>query len=207
MRNNTSLSRLLKHVPKFFRCVRMFSTRVRPPAPYERKAFSKERERKEPQRKSLGFHIQLGFTAIALSSAFRGHMTSLSLSLYEDLKSALQRHRRERIEAFPVSLVFCFVFCFRFLFEQTETFFIYRKAHSLLGKNPRLCLEVRFVFSLVVCVSLSFSARVNISKERESVVFFSFQSRFYRVSLLLSVSVLFLVVNKVCSLKDREREN
>ena len=139
-------------------------------APYERKAFSKERERKEPQRKSLGFHIQLGFTAIALSSAFRGHMTSLSLSLYEDLKSALQRHRRERIEAFSSVFYFpCLLFPAFVLYSNRQRRSLYReKRICCVGEKPSsivsrgaLCVLSSWCFSRV---SLSFSACVYISR-------------------------------------------
>ena len=132
------------------------------------------------------------------------------LSLYEDLKSALQRHRRERIEAFSVSLVSRLLFSVFALYSNRQRRSLYReKSICALGKNPhRLCHEVRFVFSSCFSrVSLSFSACVYISRERERVLFLVFQSRFYRVSRSLSVSVLFLVVH-VCSRRiERERIN
>ena len=133
------------------------------------------------------------------------------LSLYEDLKSALQRHRRERIEAFSVSLVSRLLFSVFALYSNRQRRSLYReKSICALGKNPhRLCHEVRFVFSLVVFVCLSLSPRACTSRERENVCCSWYSSRFnlgFRVSLTLSVSVLFLFVN-VRSKKDREREN
>ena len=187
----------------------MFSTRVRPKRRMKGKRIVKrEREKREPQRKSLGFHIQLRVYSNVSRAHFEGKLPH-SLSLYEDLKSALQRHRRERIEAFSVSLVSRLLFSVFALYSNRQRRSLYReKSICALGKNPhRLCHEVRFVFSLVVFVCLSLSPRACTSRERESACCSWYFNLGCRVSRSLSVSVLFLVVH-VCSRRiERERIN
>ena len=81
-----------------------------------------KRERKEP-RKSLGFHIQLGFKAMSLERISRANdlITKTSRALYLVFGKETQTGEDR---GFHLSLVFpSFVFCFRFIFEQTETFY------------------------------------------------------------------------------------
>ena len=120
-----------------------------------------------------------------------------------------KRNRQGRIEAFSVFYFPSFVFCFRFIFEQTETFYIIKENLLCVGEKPSIvsrgALFVLFLF--LSFVSLFLCACVHL--ERENVCCSWYSSRFnlgFRVSLILSLSVLFLFVN-VWSLKDREREN
>ena len=93
-------------------------------APYERKAYSKERERekREPQRKSLGFHIQLRVYSNGSRAHFEGKLTSLSVSLRRPKERASETQTGEDRGFFCLFSFPSFVFCFRFIFEQTETF-------------------------------------------------------------------------------------
>ena len=79
-----------------------------------------------------------------------------------------------------------------------------------VGEKPSIVSRgALFVLFVVSIVCLSLSLRVCTSRESESVCCSWYSSRFnlgFRVSLILSLSVLFLFVN-VWSLKDREREN
>ena len=140
-----------------------------------------KREREKSARKSLGFYIQLGFKAIALERISRANdlITRTSRALY--LVFGKETQTGEDRGFFCLFYFPSFVFCFRFIFEQTETLYIEKRIRCCaLGKNPRLSLEVCFLFSSCFYqVSLFLCACVHL--ERENVlllVFFSFQSRF-----------------------------
>ena len=175
---------ILKHVPKFFRCVRMFSTRVRPKRRTKGKRLVKrEREKREPQRKSLGFHIQLGFKAIALERISRANdlitKTSRALSLVFGKETQTGEDRGFFCLLFPV---FCFLLK---LYIRTDRDVLYRKENSLLcvGEKPSI-VSRGALFVLSSCfyrLSLSFSACEYISRERMCVVL---------GILLVSISVL-----------------
>ena len=97
------------------------------------------------------------------------------------------------------------------LYSNRQRRSIYRKENSLVrwGKTLDCVSRCAFCSLLVSIVCLSLSLRVCTSRESESVCCSWYSSRFnlgFRVSLILSLSVLFLFVN-VWSLKDREREN
>lgn len=130
------------------------------------------------------------------------------LSLYEDLKSALQRHRRERIEAFSVSLVSRLLFSVFALYSNRQRRSLYReKSICALGKNPhRLCHEVRFVFSLVVFVCLSLSPRACTSRERESACCSWYFNLGFIESLVVSLCLCFSSSYTFALEGSRERE-
>ena len=91
-----------------------------------------------------------------------------------------------------LSLVFCFVFCA--LYSNRHRHYKYKR-EFVLGKNPRFSVSRYALCSLVLVQyigSLSFSAYVYVSKERELLLFsfHRFQSLSY--SLCASVGVLFL---------------
>ena len=188
----------------------MFSTRVRPKRRMKGKRIVKrEREKREPQRKSLGFHIQLRVYSNGSRAHFEGKLTSLSVSLRRPKERASETQTGEDRGFF---CLFSFLFCFLFsLYIRTDrdVLSIEKRAFVRWGKTLIDCVSRGALCVLSCCfrVSLSFSACVYISRERERVLFLVFQSRFYRVSRSLSVSVLFLVVH-VCSRRiERERIN
>ena len=104
--------------------------------------------------------------------------------------------------------VFCFLFS---LYIRTDRDVLYYKREFVVrwGKTLDCLSRCAFCSLLVSIVCLSLSLRVCTSRESESVCCSWYSSRFnlgFRVSLILSLSVLFLFVN-VWSKKDREREN
>ena len=106
--------------------------------------------------------------------------------------------------------VFCFLFS---LYIRTDRDVLYIEKSICCcvrwGKTLDCVTRCAFCSLLVSIVCLSLSLRVCTSRESESVCCSWYSSRFnlgFRVSLILSLSVLFLFVN-VWSKKDREREN
>ena len=168
-----------------------------------------KREREKSARKSLGFHIQLGFKAMSLERISRANdlitKTSRALSLVFGKETQTGEDRGFFCLLFPV---FCFLLKLYIRTDRDVLYIEKRIRCCALGKNPRLSLEVCFLFSSCFYqVSLFLCACVHLESERMCCSWYS--SRFnlgFRVSLSLSVSVLFLFVN-VWSLKDREGEN
>ena len=150
-----------------------------------------KREREKSARKSLGFHIQLGFKAIALERISRANDLITKTSKALSLVFGKETQTGEDRGFFCLFYFPSFVFCFRFIFEQTETFYII-KEHLLcaLGKNPRLSLEVRFLFSSCFYqVSLFLCACVHLERENVCVVL---------GILLVSISVLESLLCSLC---------
>ena len=167
-----------------------------------------KREREKSARKSLGFHIQLGFKAMSLERISRANdlitKTSRALSLVFGKETQTGEDRGFFCLLFPV---FCFLLK---LYIRTDRDVLYRKENSLLcvGEKPSI-VSRGMLFVLFLFLSFVSLFSLYTSRERENVCCSWYSSRFnlgFRVSLTLSVSVLFLFVN-VCSLKDREREN
>ena len=81
----------------------------------------RKEQREKRERKSLGFHIQLGFKAILVEADFRGQIPHYYLSLRGPRERAVCSEKRNRGEAFICLSVFSFLFCFLCaLFEQTD---------------------------------------------------------------------------------------
>ena len=168
-----------------------------------------KREREKSARKSLGFHIQLGFKAIALERISRANdlitKTSKALSLVFGKEKQTGEDRGFFCLLFPV---FCFLFS---LYIRTDRDVLYYKRAFVVcvGEKPSIVSRGALFVLFLFLSSLSLSLRVCTSRERKCVCCSWYSSRFnlgFRVSLMLSVSVLFLFVN-VWSKKDREREN
>ena len=121
-----------------------------------------KREREKSARKSLGFHIQLGFKAIALERISRANdlitKTSRALSLVFGKETQTGEDRGFFCLLFPV---FCFLLK---LYIRTDRDVLYRKENSLLcvGEKPSIVsrgmLFVLFLFlsfvSLFLCIHL-----------------------------------------------------
>ena len=144
---------------------------------------SKEREREKSARKALGFHIQLGFKAIAHESISRANYlitkTSRVLYLVFGKEKQTGEDRGFFCLLFPV---FCFLFS---LYIRTDRDVLYYKREFVVRWGKTLDCVTRCAFcSLVVsivCLSLSLRVCTSRESERECVlflVFFSFQSRF-----------------------------
>ena len=148
-----------------------------------------KREREKSARKSLGFHIQLGFKAMSLERISRANdlitKTSRALSLVFGKETQTGEDRGFFCLLFPV---FCFLLK---LYIRTDRDVLYRKENSLLcvGEKPSIVsrgmLFVLFLFLSFVSLSL----RACTSRESDESVFYI---------PLVSISVLESLLVSLC---------
>ena len=86
----------------------------------------RKEQREKRERKSLGFHIQLGFKAILFGGGFsRANSSYYYLSLRGPRERAVRSEKRNRGAAFICLSVFKFLFCFlRALYSNRQRHYI-----------------------------------------------------------------------------------
>lgn len=104
-------------------------------------------EREKSERKSLGFHIQLGFKAMLLDRQITSLPSLFTRTTRASGSFGKEKQKRAAFINVFLSLVFCFVFCA--LYSNRHRHYKYKR-EFVLGKNPRFSVSRYALCSLVL---------------------------------------------------------